>query len=85
MVGRGVVSNQLSVFSIQLSSKAMSAFRVVFRKENDDGFTVTVPSLPGCVTFGETLEEAMEMVKEAIELCLESLQTHGEEIKEFQD
>ena len=63
----------------------MSAFRVVFRKENDDGFTVTVPSLPGCVTFGETLEEAMEMVKEAIELCLESLQTHGEEIKEFQD
>lgn len=63
----------------------MSAFRVVFRKENDDGFTVTVPSLPGCVRFGETLEEAMEMVKEAIELCLESLQTHGEEIKEFQD
>jgi predicted RNase H-like HicB family nuclease len=33
---------------------------------------VIVPSLPGCVTYGDTIEEAIEMAKEAIELYLES-------------
>ena len=60
-------------------------YRMVFREEDEGGFAVTVPDLPGCVTFGETLEEAMEMIKEAIELYLESLQAHGEEIKGIQD
>jgi len=39
-----------------------------------------VPSLPGCVTYGEGVEEAIDMAKEAIELYLESLREHGEEI-----
>jgi antitoxin HicB len=56
------------------------SYRVLLRKETEGGFTVTVPSLPGCVTFGETLEEAMSMAREAIELYVESLQAHGEEI-----
>ncbi|OGO75129.1 MAG: antitoxin HicB [Chloroflexi bacterium RIFOXYD12_FULL_57_15] len=53
-------------------------YEVIFRKEDEVGFTVIVPALPGCVTFGETLEEAEEMVKEAIELYLESMESHGE-------
>jgi len=53
---------------------------MVFRQEVENGFTVTVPALPGCVSFGETLEEAEEMAKEAIELYLESLREHGEEV-----
>ena len=61
------------------------SYRVLLRKEPEGGFTVTIPSLPGCVTFGETLEEAKVMAREAIELYIESLQAHGEEIKEFQD
>jgi len=36
--------------------------------------------LPGCVTFGETLEESMSMAREAIELYIESLMAHNEEI-----
>jgi predicted RNase H-like HicB family nuclease len=56
------------------------SYRVLLRKEMEGGFTVTVPSLPGCVTFGETLEEAMSMAREAIELYVESLQAHGEEV-----
>ncbi len=56
------------------------SYRVLLRKEAEGGFTVTVPSLPGCVTFGETLEESMSMAREAIELYIESLQAHGEEI-----
>jgi antitoxin HicB len=56
------------------------SYRVLLRKESEGGFTVTVPSLPGCVTFGETLEESMNMAREAIELYIESLQAHGEEV-----
>jgi predicted RNase H-like HicB family nuclease len=55
-------------------------YRILLRKEPEGGYTVTVPSLPGCVTYGETIEEAIEMAKEAIELYIESLKEHGEEI-----
>lgn len=56
------------------------SYRILLRKEPEGGFTVTVPSLPGCVTFGETTEEALANAKEAIEVYLESLRAHGEEI-----
>jgi len=39
-----------------------------------------VPALPGCITFGTDLEEAKANAKEAIELYIESLKEHGEEI-----
>lgn len=56
------------------------SYRILLRKEPEGGYTVIVPSLPGCVTFGETIEKAIEMAKEAIELYLESLIEHGEDI-----
>jgi hypothetical protein len=43
-------------------------YRVLLRKEPEGGYTVTVPSLPGCVTHGATLDEALAMAKEAVEL-----------------
>jgi len=55
-------------------------YRVMLRKENEAGYTVTVPSLPGCVTYGETVEESMLMAREAIEGYIESLKEHGEDI-----
>ena len=55
-------------------------YRILLRKEPEGGYTVTVPSLPGCVTYGDTIEEAIKMAKEAIELYIESLKEHGEEI-----
>jgi predicted RNase H-like HicB family nuclease len=58
----------------------MISYRILLRKEPEGGYTVTVPSLPGCVTYGESIEEATEMAKEAIELYLESLKAHNEEI-----
>lgn len=48
--------------------------------EVEGGFTVTVPSLPGCVTWGESIEEAKIMAKEAISLYLEDMEENGEEI-----
>ena len=55
-------------------------FQIVLRPEPGGGFTVTVPSLPGCITFGETLEEAKMMAQEAIELYLEVMKEKNEEI-----
>jgi len=54
-------------------------YNVVFNPEPEGGFTVTVPSLPGCVTYGKDIEQATEMAKEAIQLYLESLKKHHEE------
>jgi len=48
--------------------------------EAEGGYTVTVPSLPGCVTWGETIEEAKEMAKEAILLYLEDMEANNEKI-----
>ena len=43
-------------------------YRIVLKKDPDEGvYIVSVPSLPGCHTFGKTVEEAIEMAKEAIE------------------
>ncbi|MBN2487759.1 MAG: type II toxin-antitoxin system HicB family antitoxin [Methanosarcinaceae archaeon] len=55
-------------------------YRILLRKEGEGGYTVIVPSLPGCITYGDTIEEGIEMAREAIELYIESLIEHGEEI-----
>jgi predicted RNase H-like HicB family nuclease len=46
-------------------------YQAVFQEETDGGYSVWVPDLPGCASQGETLEEALENIKEAIELYLE--------------
>ena len=48
----------------------------------EGGYTVLVPALPGCVTQGETLEEAIAMAKDAIRLHIESLIADGEPVPE---
>ena len=48
-------------------------YRVVLRKEPEGTYTAIVPALPGCITWGETIEHAMEMAKEAIEGYIEVL------------
>jgi predicted RNase H-like HicB family nuclease len=55
-------------------------YRINLRKEEEGGYTVFVPSLPGCITYGETVDEAIDMAKEAIELYIEELQDRGENI-----
>ena len=51
----------------------------------EGGYTVTVPALPGCITQGETLEEAIAMAKDAIRLYVESLIADGEPVPEERD
>ena len=50
------------------------------RDEEYDGYVVVCPSIPGCYSQGHTVEEAMANIREAIELCLEDMESRGEEI-----
>jgi predicted RNase H-like HicB family nuclease len=55
-------------------------YDVVLMPEDEGGFSVSVPALPGCVSQGETREEALAMVREAIEGYLESLLAHDDPV-----
>lgn len=44
---------------------------IILEPQEEGGYTVYVPSLPGCISQGETKEEAIKNIKEAIELYLE--------------
>jgi predicted RNase H-like HicB family nuclease len=55
-------------------------FPIVIHKDKDSDYGVTVPDLPGCFTAGRTLDEAIAMAQEAIELHLEGLIEEGQAI-----
>ncbi len=62
-------------------------YNAVFQEEKEGGFSVWVPALPGCCSQGETFEEAVENIKEAIGLYLETrpeILKFGDEMKEKQ-
>ncbi len=48
-----------------------------FRPDPEGGYQVRCPAFPGLITFGETLEEARAMAREALELCVESFLREG--------
>jgi predicted RNase H-like HicB family nuclease len=48
--------------------------KVVLEPSDEGGYTVYVPSLPGCISEGETIEESLANIKEAIELYLEPVE-----------
>jgi predicted RNase H-like HicB family nuclease len=56
-------------------------FKVLLERDEEyDGYVVVCPSIPGCYSQGHTVEEAMANIREAIELCLEDMESRGEEI-----
>jgi predicted RNase H-like HicB family nuclease len=55
-------------------------YRVLIEQDEDGMFVAEVPSLPGCVSQGQTREEATDNIKEAIALYLESLEAHDEPV-----
>ena len=53
----------------------------VLREQDEDGvYVAEVPSLPGCISQGQTREEAVENIREAIAAYIESLDAHGDPI-----
>ena len=53
---------------------------LVIIEQGSTSFGAYVPDLPGCVAVGETREEAMELIREAIELHIESLRENGDDV-----
>lgn len=53
---------------------------VVIVEQGESSFGAYVPDLPGCVAVGETRDEAMELIREAVELHIESLRENGETV-----
>lgn len=57
-------------------------YKLHLQKAPEGGFIVTVPILPGCITEGDTLDEAISRAKEAIEVYIEELQDRGEVVQD---
>jgi predicted RNase H-like HicB family nuclease len=55
-------------------------YTVVPHKEADGGFVVTAPSLPGCVSQGDSRPEALTNIREAIELYVEDCRAAGDPV-----
>ena len=55
-------------------------YTVVLEQENDGGYVVSVPALPGCVSQGESRTEALDNIREAIELYIEDCREAGDPI-----
>ncbi len=55
-------------------------YRVLIEPDEDGVFVAEVPSLPGCISQGKTRAQAIENIREAIALYLESLEAHNEPI-----
>ncbi|MBS1547189.1 MAG: type II toxin-antitoxin system HicB family antitoxin [Bacteroidetes bacterium] len=53
-------------------------YRILLTQEPEGGYTVNVPALPGCITYGNDITHAMSMAREAIELYVETLQAEGD-------
>lgn len=55
----------------------MLTYTVELEPQKEGGYTVTVPVLPGCISEGDTLEEALGNIKDAVEGYLKVLAKHG--------
>jgi len=61
------------------NSKSLT-YKLLLHKEPEGAYTVIVPTLPGCITYGENIDHAIEMAKEAIELYISDLKEKGQKI-----
>ena len=62
-----------------------AVYKCVFEPQEDGGFTVTVPSLPGCISEGDTYEEAVANIREAIAGWIEVSRESGDDVPPSDD
>lgn len=65
---------------MKTTSENIFKYDAVFEEQEVGGYTATVPSLPGCISEGDTFEEAKTNIADAIKLYLEDLAADGEDI-----
>ncbi|MBI3081084.1 MAG: type II toxin-antitoxin system HicB family antitoxin [candidate division NC10 bacterium] len=63
-----------------MAEERIRRYRVILEPEEDGGYAVWVPTLPGCVSQGDTRAEALANIREAIRCYLESAAKHGEAV-----
>jgi predicted RNase H-like HicB family nuclease len=63
-----------------MKTKKIHNFTVIFEKEDDGGYHVFCPALRGCHTQGDTYDDALKNIRDAIALYIESLKAHKEQI-----
>ena len=63
-------------YCMKTAKKREMQYNVIFRPEPEGGFTVFVPALSGCISYGRTLKEAKRMITDAIEGYIASLRKH---------
>jgi antitoxin HicB len=66
--------------SIAFMAKARYHYNIMLRPEPEGGYAALVPALPGCVTYGRTVDEAKEMAEDAISGYIVSLRKHKDPI-----
>ena len=77
---QALIKWQKNILIFTTNNYMRHTYKIMLHKEPEGGYTVLVPALPGCISFGEDVDEAISMAKEAIELYLEELQERGETI-----
>ncbi len=60
-------------------------YTAVFEASEDGGYAVSIPALPGCISEGETFEDALKNIKEAATLYLDDLRASNEKIPSEQE
>ena len=58
----------------------MKEYEVFLEEAEEGGYVITCPALPGCISEGETREEALDNIKDAIQGYLDTLRRHGDPI-----
>ena len=75
------VGDKLTFMKKRTQRKTEAAsYRILLTPAEEGGFTVTVPTLPGCVSEGDTYPEAVRNIKDAIRGYIESAREHGDPI-----
>jgi predicted RNase H-like HicB family nuclease len=78
---KGVFSNGITAALKAVDSEhSAMKYTVILEREPDGGFVASVPVLPGCVSQGDTREEAMVNIKEAVDLYIEDCRVAGDPV-----
>lgn len=63
-------THRLNVIPVKMEGKSLN-YTVLIEQDEDGIYIAKVPDIPGCYTQGKTVEQAMERIREAIQVCLE--------------
>ena len=69
--------------AMDLKKKNIKHYPVLIEQDEDNMYIVSCPSFKGCHSYGETIDEAMDNIREAIELCLEEEQDNFNKTNRF--